>query len=150
MLEQQIQTLGSLEYEVMSILWNKNSSSARDIHQQIMLERNIAYTTVMTTLSRMAKKGIVEQIQQTPRKFFYRPSMSRLQFLQIAIKQLEDKFETLSTERQQMLVAMIRLWDKLDASQEERQQVALSMKQLWDKLDVITADLHYIGSILHE
>lgn len=71
--------LGRLEKEVMDILWARGRSSVRDVVQQ--LRRPLAYTTVMTTLDRMFKKGLLER-EKSDRAFFYVPLHSRLEWEQ--------------------------------------------------------------------
>jgi predicted transcriptional regulator len=49
--------LGRLEREVMDVVWLGGASTVRDV--QARLPRTVAYTTVMTTLDRLFKKGFV-------------------------------------------------------------------------------------------
>lgn len=57
--------LGDLEREIMDRLWAIDPAtptaamSVREIHDSISAQREIAYTTVMTVLDRLAKKGMV-------------------------------------------------------------------------------------------
>lgn len=57
--------LGDLERAVMDRLWAIDTSdpdaamTVREVHSSIAQERDIAYTTVMTVLDRLAKKGLV-------------------------------------------------------------------------------------------
>lgn len=57
--------LGDLERTIMDRLWALDASDSdaaltvRDIHESISQERDIAYTTVMTVLDRLTKKGLV-------------------------------------------------------------------------------------------
>jgi predicted transcriptional regulator len=48
--------LGPLETQVMEILWNGGERSVREVVNS--LNREVAYTTVMTTLERLFKKGL--------------------------------------------------------------------------------------------
>jgi predicted transcriptional regulator len=66
--------LGRLEIGVMEILWARGRSSVRDVVQK--LGRPLAYTTVMTTLDRLFKKGLLER-QKSDRAFVYSPRMTR-------------------------------------------------------------------------
>jgi predicted transcriptional regulator len=66
--------LGSLEFELMEILWSRGESSVRDVVP--MLSRPLAYTTVMTTLDRLFKKGLLDR-HKSDRAFVYSPSFSR-------------------------------------------------------------------------
>jgi len=66
--------LGHLEVSVMEVLWDRGESCVRDVVQR--LTRPLAYTTVMTTLDRLYKKGLL--IRHKPdRAFFYSPKLSR-------------------------------------------------------------------------
>src|SRR6476620_532397 len=68
--------LGSLEREVMDVVWRTDEVTVRDV--QSRLERPAAYTTVMTTLDRLFKKGFVVRTR-SGRAFTYRASRSREQ-----------------------------------------------------------------------
>jgi predicted transcriptional regulator len=66
--------LGSLEFDLMEILWSRGESSVRDVVNK--LSRPLAYTTVMTTLDRLFKKGLLAR-QKSDRAFVYLPQLSR-------------------------------------------------------------------------
>lgn len=66
--------LGALELELMGILWSDGESSVRDAVSK--LSRPLAYTTVMTTLDRLFKKGLLDR-HKSDRAFFYSPRFSR-------------------------------------------------------------------------
>jgi predicted transcriptional regulator len=69
--------LGSLELELMEILWSRGESNVRDVVP--MLSRPLAYTTVMTTLDRLFKKGLLGR-HKSDRAFVYSPLFSRQQW----------------------------------------------------------------------
>ena len=66
--------LGTLEFELMEILWSSGESTVRDVVQK--LTRPLAYTTVMTTLDRLFKKGLLDR-HKSDRAFVYLPQLSR-------------------------------------------------------------------------
>ncbi|HXC86425.1 MAG TPA: BlaI/MecI/CopY family transcriptional regulator [Candidatus Cybelea sp.] len=66
--------LGNLEFQLMEILWTRGESSVRDVVP--MLSRPLAYTTVMTTLDRLFKKGLLDR-HKSDRAFVYSPLFSR-------------------------------------------------------------------------
>ncbi len=66
--------LGSLEFELMEILWSRGESSVREVVPK--LSRPLAYTTVMTTLDRLFKKGLLDR-HKSDRAFVYSPHLSR-------------------------------------------------------------------------
>jgi len=68
------ESLGHLELTVMGILWTHGESNVRDVAQK--LDRPLAYTTVMTTLDRLFKKGLLTR-RKSERAFLYSPLLSR-------------------------------------------------------------------------
>ena len=70
----QSSSLGTLEFELMEILWSGGESTVRDVVQK--LSRPLAYTTVMTTLDRLFKKGLLDR-HKSDRAFVYSPQLSR-------------------------------------------------------------------------
>lgn len=73
--------LGDLERAVMDVLWATSDAhpggrTVREVHDVIGVERGLAYTTLMTVLDRMAKKGLVER-ERDGRAWRYTPSSTR-------------------------------------------------------------------------
>ncbi len=66
--------LGPLELDVMEVMWNFGVSNSRDVMKR--MERELAYTTVMTTLDRLYKKGLLDR-EMTDRTFVYSSRLSR-------------------------------------------------------------------------
>ncbi len=71
--------LGRLEASVMDIVWLRGESSVRDVSEQIA--RPLAYTTVMTTLDRLYKKGLLHR-RKVERAFLYSPALTRREWEQ--------------------------------------------------------------------
>jgi predicted transcriptional regulator len=67
---------GHLEREVMEIMWQVEAANVRDVQQR--LSRAPAYTTVMTTLDRLFKKGFVVRARRG-RAFLYTAAQTRAQ-----------------------------------------------------------------------
>ena len=67
-------SLGQLELALMEILWSQGGCNVREVAQR--LERPLAYTTVMTTLDRLYKKGLLDR-HMPNRAFVYSSRMSR-------------------------------------------------------------------------
>src|ERR1700734_2671789 len=56
--------LGDLERAVMDHLWSTSQpQTVRQVHEALSERRELAYTTVMTVLQRLAKKNLVSQIR---------------------------------------------------------------------------------------
>ncbi|MGB7236773.1 MAG: BlaI/MecI/CopY family transcriptional regulator [Rhodococcus sp. (in: high G+C Gram-positive bacteria)] len=69
--------LGELERAVMDHLWDSSEpQTVRQVHEALATHRELAYTTVMTVLQRLAKKQLVVQ-QRDDRAHRYVPLHSR-------------------------------------------------------------------------
>jgi predicted transcriptional regulator len=56
--------LGDLERAVMDHLWSGSQpQTVRQVHEALSEQRDLAYTTVMTVLQRLAKKTLAAQIR---------------------------------------------------------------------------------------
>lgn len=71
--------LGELERQVMEHLWRRGGDdrSVRDV--QADFGDTLAYTTLMTTLDRLHRKGLLAR-RREGRAFLYRPLLSRAEF----------------------------------------------------------------------
>ncbi len=69
--------LGELEQAVMDHLWSApEPQTVRQVHEALCLHRDLAYTTVMTVLQRLAKKNLVVQ-HRDDRAHRYAPTHGR-------------------------------------------------------------------------
>ena len=65
---------GPLESRVLDALWSREAAaSVRDLQPAFP---GVAYTTLMTTLDRLFRKGVLRR-DKSARAFFYRPQLSR-------------------------------------------------------------------------
>lgn len=82
--------LGELEGAVMEILWSHRSAlSVRDVHEKLWEQRDLAYTTVMTVLDRLSKKGVADRTLDG-RAWLYSPAVTRVQLVRSKITELLD------------------------------------------------------------
>jgi predicted transcriptional regulator len=69
--------LGELEQAVMDHLWSApEPQTVRQVHEALSARRDLAYTTVMTVLQRLAKKNLVVQ-HRDDRAHRYAPTHDR-------------------------------------------------------------------------
>jgi len=73
------QVLGKLEAEVMQILWQQPGQAVSEVEAQLRRQREVARTTVLTTLDRMHNKGYLTREKQG-KAFVYSPRYSRVDF----------------------------------------------------------------------
>jgi BlaI family transcriptional regulator, penicillinase repressor len=69
--------LGELETELMELVWAGQEVSVRDLHQE--MRGRLAYTTLMTTLDRLYKKGLLHR-RKEGKAYFYAAAMSERQY----------------------------------------------------------------------
>ena len=50
------QVLGSLEKDIVEVLWDRGESSVKNILDIFSADRNVSYSTVITVTNRMVKK----------------------------------------------------------------------------------------------
>ncbi len=79
--------LGELEREIMGEIWRRGETSVREIHAAF--DERAAYTTLMTTLDRLHKKGLLER-RKDGRAFLYSPRITREEFTHSIAKDIID------------------------------------------------------------
>lgn len=65
-----ISQLGPLEQQVMNIIWRRQTVTVREVLTELEKHRQIAYTTVMTIMSRLVKKGYLSQSKKGKSNIF--------------------------------------------------------------------------------
>ena len=122
--------MGHLEMTVMETLWNGGEGNVHDVMRR--LSRALAYNTVMTTLDRLYKKGLLDRRKQE-RAFFYTARMSRLEWQQKHAGDLLADFLAGSGAQSGLLVSCLvdaveqhdsALLDELEAKIRERRKDA--------------------------
>jgi predicted transcriptional regulator len=67
-------SLGALERDVLAVVWQHGDTTVRDACER--LSSPMAYTTVMTTMDRLYKKGLLSR-RKTGRAFVYHAAATR-------------------------------------------------------------------------
>jgi predicted transcriptional regulator len=83
------EVLGPLETEIMEVVWELGEVTVRDVHGRLASKRDIAYTTVMTTLGRLTEKGLLSREEGQP-AHHYKPVVSRDQYANSTVKSVVD------------------------------------------------------------
>lgn len=84
--------LGELEAQIMELLWQHPSEqgvSVRDVYETFRTRRGLAYTTIMGTMSRLAKKGLLT-VDKTGQTHIYRVGVTKDEFTHQMVGQLLD------------------------------------------------------------
>lgn len=113
------QLLGELELDIMNDMWARDQATVREVLAALHADgRQLAYTTVMTVMGRLAEKGLLVRTLHG-KTHTYRAGVSRADFLRrsaaTSVQQLVDSFgdlalaqfaarlDTLSPERRSQL-----------------------------------------------
>jgi predicted transcriptional regulator len=75
--------LGELEAEIMEIVWEGppgRGLTVRDVFEALYARRRIAYTTVMNTMARLAKKQLL-RVEKEEQAYVYHPNFTQEQFV---------------------------------------------------------------------
>lgn len=114
-----VEQLGKLESELMELIWRLGEASVRDLHAE--LAPRLAYTTIMTTLDRLFKKGILNR-RAVNRAFHYSAQVSREEYqyqltrhlLGIAADEAGNQRVVLSSFVDYVSESDLKLLDELD------------------------------------
>lgn len=87
----------------MERMWSRDAPAAvRDVLQDLLPSRPLAYTTVMTVMDNLHRKGVLTR-EKRGRAYVYRPALSREQH---TASLMEDALST-STDRQTTLLHFV-------------------------------------------
>lgn len=91
--------LFDLEADIMEVVWAKRWTrfAVADVHRELARNREIAYTTVMTTVNRLFEKELLDRCRDGKR-YVYTARMDRPQFDQAVAREMMQSFSQLAPE----------------------------------------------------
>ena len=121
-----IPEIGPLELRLLRILWKRKSGTARDVLDDYnrKSDKKVKYTTVMTLLTRLSEKEILE-VDRSRQPFLFAPAITREQML----KQRIGEFVELFFDGQPMDLAL-RLVEDGPLSGEEIEKLEACLEKL--------------------
>lgn len=81
--------MGPTEARLMEIAWSRDSVTVKQALFQLGETNRLAYTTVMTVLSRLADKQLLSR-EKAGRNFVYRPRVDKATYLKTRVKMVTD------------------------------------------------------------
>ena len=84
-----IKVLGPLETDIMQLVWRDKSTTVKKVHRTLQVQRDIAYTTVMTTMTRLAEKGVLTR-RREGLAYVYAPAVSKHDFETAMVRRVLD------------------------------------------------------------
>ena len=101
--------LGDLEHLIMSVLWQSpEPMSVREVHEKVGAHRDLAYTTVMTVLDRLAKKHLVSR-ELDGRAWRYRAAVSAARLVS---EEMHGLLDAIPEARSDALLGFVGLLDE--------------------------------------
>ena len=73
-------TLTGQELEIMKIVWRLETATVRQVYEELLKQRRIAYTSVMTIMNILEKKGHLKR-RQEDRAYVYLPAKPQKQVI---------------------------------------------------------------------
>jgi predicted transcriptional regulator len=83
-------TLAPQELEIMKVVWSRRSATVRDVYEELRARRGIAYTTVMTMMNILERKGHLKK-REKGRSFLYRPARPKRQVVGAMVREFLDR-----------------------------------------------------------
>ncbi len=84
-----VKVLGPLETDIMQLVWRDKSTTVKKVHRALQAERDIAYTTVMTTMTRLAEKGVLTR-RRDGLAYVYAPAITKHDFETMMVRRVLD------------------------------------------------------------
>ncbi|MBK9143753.1 MAG: BlaI/MecI/CopY family transcriptional regulator [Candidatus Melainabacteria bacterium] len=86
--------LGDLECEIMELAWKlaKPVVTVREVYDALRKKREIAYTTVMTTMVRLSEKELLKIVDKVGLANCYTPAQTRDEFISSSVDHVLEIF----------------------------------------------------------
>src|SRR5580693_1765280 len=83
-------TLTGQELKIMKVVWRLETATVRQVYEELLGQRRIAYTTVMTMMNILEQKGYLKKTQGE-RAFVYTPSKPAQNVIRDMVKEFVDR-----------------------------------------------------------
>lgn len=121
-----INGLSPIEAEIMHVIWIDNKSTVRDVHEELLKEGYVPYTTIMAAMNNLANKGVLKQNKKN-RTYTYAPLLTNLEVAKQIIDSVVDRVldgkpepalrYLLKTKNKDEVARLFQLRDKLYSKQ---------------------------------
>lgn len=90
-MKKRTRVLGLQELQIMKVVWERGRVTVRDVYEVLRARRQVAYTTVMTTMTILDQKGFLKRTAGEDRAFVYEPARSRDTVMRAMVKEFLDR-----------------------------------------------------------
>ncbi len=105
------------ELEIIKIVWLLKTATVRDVYETLREQRRIAYSTVMTMMRIMERKGLLRKWEEG-RAYVYKATHTQKRVIKEMVREFVDRVFSGSPE-----ALLARLIDESDLSLEEQRKV---------------------------
>jgi predicted transcriptional regulator len=115
----QSSTLTGQELEIMKVVWERDTATVRDVYETLLEQRKVAYTTVMTMMKILERKGYLKK-SQGERAFVYRPAQPKRQVIAGMVREFVNRVFNGSAEP-----LLVHLVEEHKLSRKDLDEIAL-------------------------
>ena len=119
--------LGDLEAAIMNVVWQRGKASVEQVRMTLAPGRNPAYTTVMTVMSRLADKGVLER-EKEGRAYIYRAVAGHAEIAGSMLSSLVDRLYSGSPA--QAIAHLIETEDEVDEAELARLEELIRARRI--------------------
>ena len=110
----------------MNVVWKKGEVTVQDVHDDLAPRRKLAYTTVMTVMSRLAEKGVLNR-RKEGRAYLYTPADSQERVAGSLLRSLIQRFYNGATAS--AIAHLLETEDDVDQAELEELEALLRAKR---------------------
>ena len=111
-------TLTGQELEIMKVVWKLGTPTVRQVYEDLLKHRKVAYTTVMTMMNILETKGYLKK-RQEDRAYVYRPSKPQKQVVRSMVRDFVNRVFNGSAEP-----LLVHLVEEHNLSREDLDEIA--------------------------
>lgn len=117
-------SLFDLEAEIMELVWDEawTEFAVSDVHSALERRRDVAYTTIMTTVSRLFDKELLAR-HKVGRKYVYEVRLTRPEFIDAMTREVLHCLPPVSSEA--ALAMLVERVSEADDAELERLEVMI-------------------------
>jgi BlaI family transcriptional regulator, penicillinase repressor len=111
-------TLTEQELEIMKIVWERENVTVRDVYEELLLKRKIAYTTIMTMMKILERKKYLKKTQ-VDRAYVYKAAQPQRKVLGAMVREFVNRVFNGSAEP-----LLVHLVEEHNLSTEDLKEIA--------------------------
>ena len=110
------------ELEIMKIVWRRERATVREVYEELLKRRKIAYTTVMTMMGILEQKGRLRR-SESERAYIYTPTQPAGEVVGSMVREFVKRVFNGSAKP-----LLVHLVEKGDVTEEEIEEISRLLK----------------------